>query len=114
MKLELLVKSLIGFVLVLVIQLFSKSKYYVISALVPLFPSLAIFSYYFVGSQGDIDKLSKTIIFGMLSLITYFSFLLALLILSKKMAIVPALICSSLVWFGVAAIQIFLWQKFMN
>ena len=114
MNFELFLKSGIGFVLLLVIQLLSKSKHYVLSALVPLFPSLAIFSYYFVGIQGDLDKLSKTIIFGMLSLITYFSFLLALLILSKKMAIVPALICSSLVWFGVAGIQIFLWQKFMN
>lgn len=114
MNIELLLKSFIGFLIVFVIQLFPKSKYYVLSALVPLFPSMAIFSYCFVGSQGDIDKLSKTIVFGMLSLITYFSFLLALLILSKKMVILLALICSSLVWFGVAAIQIFLWQKFVH
>ena len=114
MNFELFLKSGIGFVLLLVIQLLSKSKHYVLSALVPLFPSLAIFSYYFVGIQGDLDKLSKTIIFGMLSLITYFSFLLSLLFFSKKMSIGLALFCSSLVWFAVASVQIFLWQKFVH
>lgn len=46
----------------------------------PLFPSLGIFSYYFVGNEQGPQKLQETILFGMVSLLTYFSFRLALLI----------------------------------
>jgi membrane protein GlpM len=113
MNLQMLLKSGIAFLLVFIIQLCTKSKYYFISALIPLFPSIAMFSYYFVGKQGDYNKLSKTIQFGMLSLITYFSFLLALLILSKRLPITLSLFLSSLVWFIVAGIQITIWNKFL-
>jgi len=93
--LQLLVKAFIGFLLVFIIQLLSRTKYYFISALVPLFPSIAMFSYYFVGSVGDSIKLQRTIVFGMLSLIPYFSFLFALLVISKKLNIALSLACSS-------------------
>jgi len=77
MDLQMFVKSLIGFFIVFIIQILSKGRYYVLSALIPLFPSMAIFSYYFVAKQRGPDKLQETIVFGMLSLIVYFSFLLS-------------------------------------
>ena len=44
MDFSILAKAFVGFAIVLVIQLFAHSKLYYISALLPLFPSLAIFS----------------------------------------------------------------------
>jgi membrane protein GlpM len=112
MDLQMLIKSFIGFIVVFVIQLLSRSKYYVLSALAPLFPSMAIFSYYFVGKQGNADKLQETIIFGMISLITYFAFLLSLLIFTKYYKIVTALTLSSGVWFIFAIVQTLFWNYF--
>jgi uncharacterized membrane protein (GlpM family) len=109
---QIIIKSFIGFVVVFIIQLLAKSKYYVLSALVPLFPSMAIFSYYFVGEQGDAEKLQETIIFGMVSLVTYFAFLLSLLIFSKYYKLVTAIALASVVWFIFAIGQTLLWNYF--
>lgn len=104
-------KAGIGFLIVLVIQLFARSRFYYLAALVPLFPSMALFSYYFVGQGQSSARLEETIVFGMVSLLTYFSFLLALLVAVRhfQWRIVPALFAASLVWFAVAAVQIQLW-----
>ena len=112
MDLQIIIKSFIGFVVVFIIQLLAKSKYYVLSALVPLFPSMAIFSYYFVGEQGDVSKLRETIIFGMVSLITYFAFLFSLLIFAKHYKLVTAILLASVVWFVFAISQTLLWNYF--
>ena len=109
MDTSILLKALAGFAVVLVIQLFAHSRLYYISALVPLFPSLAIFSYYFVGSMQDQGKLQETIVFGMISLLTYFCFLLTLLIDSRHMKIVPALFVASAIWFAAAGVQFHVW-----
>ncbi len=106
MNLQMLLKSGIVFLLVFIIQLCTKSKYYFISALILLFPFIAMFSYYFVGKQDDYYKLFKTIQFGMLSLITYFSFLLALLIFSKRFPITLSLFLSSLVGLLLLALRL--------
>ncbi|GAB2905508.1 GlpM family protein [Uliginosibacterium flavum] len=104
-----LIKSSLGFVLVLIIQLAARSKLYYLSALIPLFPSLAMFSYYFVGSSQSVERLQETIAFGMLSLITYLCFLIALFISVRYLRIAPALLLASAVWFGVAFVEIRAW-----
>jgi uncharacterized membrane protein (GlpM family) len=116
MKLDISIflKAFIGFVIVFLIQILSKSKNYVLAALIPLFPSLGIFSYYFVSREYGGHKLQETIIFGMLSLVTYFGFLLALLIFSKHFKIVQSLIMASGVWFLCAFIQTNIWNYIMS
>ena len=109
MSLSLVLKALLGFVIVLLVQLFARSKHYYVAALVPLFPSLGIFSYYFVGNEQGPQKLQETILFGMLSLLTYFSFLLALLIGVRHFKVGTSLIVASGAWFAVAAAQIKAW-----
>lgn len=106
-------KAFIGFIIVFIIQILSKSKNYVLAALVPLFPSLGIFSYYFVSKEYGANKLQETIIFGMLSLATYFSFLLALLVFSKHFKIIQSLFMASGVWFICAFIQTNVWNFIM-
>ncbi|MBS1210253.1 MAG: GlpM family protein [Proteobacteria bacterium] len=109
MDVSILAKAFVGFAIVLVIQLFAHSKLYYISALLPLFPSLAIFSYYFVGQEQSVERLQETIAFGMLSLVTYLCFLVTLFIVVRHLRITPALLVASAAWFGVAAIQIQIW-----
>jgi uncharacterized membrane protein (GlpM family) len=109
MSLSLALKAFLGFVIVLLVQLFARSKHYYVAALVPLFPSLGIFSYYFVGDEQGPRKLQETILFGMVSLLTYFSFLLALLIGIRHFRVVTSLLVASATWFAVAAAQIKAW-----
>lgn len=109
MSLSLVLKAVLGFVIVLLVQLFARSKHYYVAALVPLFPSLGIFSYYFVGNEQGPQKLQETILFGMVSLLTYFSFLLALLIGVRHFRVGTSLIVASAAWFAVAAAQIKAW-----
>ncbi|WP_157288499.1 GlpM family protein [Uliginosibacterium gangwonense] len=104
-----LAKSSIGFFLVLLIQLAARSKWYYLSALLPLFPSMALFSYYFVGQNHSVETLQETIVFGMFSLLPYFCFLLALYFSVRGFRIVPALWLASGAWLVVAAVQIQAW-----
>lgn len=112
MDIQIVLKSFIGFLIVFIIQLFARSKNYVLAALVPLFPSMAIFAYYFVSEEQGLDKLHETIYFGMVSLITYLCFLIALLFFTKHFKIVFALLLSSGIWFICAIIQTSLWSYF--
>lgn len=104
-----LVKASLGFFLVLIIQIAARSKLYYVAALIPLFPSLAMFSYYFVGSTQSVARLQETIAFGMLSLITYLCFLIALFLAVRHLRIAPALLLASAVWFAVAGVEIRAW-----
>lgn len=112
LNLSILIKSFIGFFLVLIIQVISKSKNYYMAAMAPLFPSIAIFSYYFVRVNKGIESLKLTIIFGILSLLAYFFFLLSLYFFISKFKIVLSLFFSSIIWFIVAFIIIIFWNLY--
>jgi membrane protein GlpM len=109
---QLFVKALIGAGLVVIIQLFARSKNFYIAGLVPLFPSLALISHFMVGSQRSITELKTTIIFSMFSVIPYFTYLLALYYLVDRLRLEIALLAATICWVLVASLLIFLWNRF--
>jgi uncharacterized membrane protein (GlpM family) len=108
---NLLIKGLIGAVLVILIQLFSRSKNFYITALVPLFPTFSLISYYTLGTGHSTANLKKAIIFGMFAMIPYLVFLGALYLLVDRIKLGGALIVATLLWIAFATVLIIIWNK---
>ena len=108
---QLFIKALIGGLVVILIQLLTRSKNYYIAGLVPLFPTFALISHYLVGSQRTVMELKNTIIFSMFSLIPYFIYLLALYYLVDRLRLGVALTTAALCWGLAASLLIILWNR---
>lgn len=112
MNAGLIIKPLVGALVVIAIQVLSKAKNYYIAALVPLFPFFGLMSYYIVGSERGTSVLENTIIFGMFSLIPYFTFLITLYFSIKYYKLGYSLIIASIAWGVIAVILVVLWNRF--
>lgn len=112
MNMGLIIKPLVGALVVIVIQILSKTKNYYIAALVPLFPLFGLMAYYIVGLERGTSVLENTVIFGMFSLIPYFAFLITLYFSIKHYKLGYSLIIASIAWVAIAVILVILWNKF--
>lgn len=110
---SLLIKSLLGAFIVVIIALFSKSKNYYIAGLIPLFPTFALISHYIVFKDNGVEELRMTAIFGILSLLPYFLYLLSVIYFSTIFSMNKTLLVATSVWFGFAFLIIILWEKFL-
>lgn len=108
---ELFVKALAGAVVVIVIHLLSRTKNYYIAGLVPLFPTFALISHYIVGSARTTSELKETIVFGMLSLIPYLVYLVAVYYLVDRLKLELSLLLGVLFWAISAATLILAWNR---
>ncbi|GKX55671.1 membrane protein [Leminorella grimontii] len=108
----LFLKSLIGAGVVILISLLSKSKYYYIAGLAPLFPTFALIAHYSVGSSRPVADLRETILFSGFATIPMLTYLVALYALVGHFRLVPSLLMACLAW-GIAAwILVTLWGQF--
>ncbi len=108
---NLLLKSLIGALMVLLIGLLARTRNYYIAGLLPLFPTFALMAHYIVGSERGSAALKTTIVFGMWATLPYLAYLAALYWLVDRMRLLPALTCALLVWCAAAALLVLLWQR---
>jgi uncharacterized membrane protein (GlpM family) len=109
---DLILKAVAGAVVVIVIQFVSQTRNYYIAGLVPLFPTFAVISHYIVGTEHNVSNLKQTILFGILSLVPYFAYLISLYFLVDQLKLSFALIMATCFWAIVAAGLIALWNKF--
>jgi len=107
-----MIKALIGAVIVILIQLISNTKNYYVAALIPLFPFFGLISYYIIGTERGIKDLKNAIVFGVLSLIPYFAFLVTLYFTVDRYRIGYSLIIASIIWFVIAILLIVFWRIF--
>lgn len=110
--LALFAKCGLGASAVLLISLLSRSRSFYIAGLVPLFPTFALIAHYIVGSTRSAEDLRATALFGLVSLIPYALYLLAVYLLCTKMSLGWTLSSATLVWLLAASIQLLLWQRF--
>lgn len=108
---ELVVKALAGAVVVVIIQLLSRTKQPYLAGLAPLFPTLGLIAHYIVGSQRTVADLKEVILFGMLGLIPYLVYLATLYYLVDRCALLTSLLVATLCWIVVATILIVAWGK---
>ena len=108
---ELLVKALVGAGVVVIIQLLSRTRNYYIAGLIPLFPTFALISHYIVGSARTTRELKETIAFGMLSLIPYFIYLVAMYYLVDRLGLEWSLLAAVVFWAVAATILVLAWNR---
>lgn len=105
-------KCTLGAAAVLIISLLSRSRNFYIAGLVPLFPTFALIAHYIVGSTRSAEDLRATALFGLVSLIPYALYLLAVYLLCTRMTLGWTLSLATLVWLIAAGIQLIVWQRF--
>ncbi len=95
----------------LIIALLSKTKSFLISALVPLFPTFALIFHYIVGTERTMEDQRTTALFGLYSLIPYAAYLLAVYYFSYRLSLTGTLVCATLVWLVLAALLLVGWTR---
>ncbi len=108
---ELLIKAFLGAVVVIIIQLLTRTETPYLAGLAPLFPTLTLFSHYIVGTERTTTALKQTILFGMASMIPYFVYLLALYFLVDRFSLGVSLFLAVLCWGLTASVLILIWAR---
>ena len=108
---NLLLKSLIGALMVLLIALLSRTRNYYIAGLLPLFPTFALMAHVIVGSERGTAELRTTIVFGMWAVLPYLAYLGSLYWLIGRLKLVPALGGALAVWCLAAAVLVLAWNR---
>lgn len=109
---ELIIRAIAGALVVILISLFSRTPNFFIAGLLPLFPTFALIAHVVVATERGVTDLKSTIIFGMLSLLPYFIYLLTVYLMIDRFKLVPSLIGGVVAWTIVATILIFLWKQY--
>lgn len=104
-------KCTLGAAAVLIISLLSRSRNFYIAGLVPLFPTFALIAHYIVGSTRSMEDLRATALFGLVSLIPYALYLLAVYLLCLRTSLAWTLSLATLVWLLAAGVQLIVWQR---
>ncbi len=107
---NLLLKALAGALLVVLIQLCSRTKLFYLAALIPLFPSFTIITHYIVGSERDVADLKTTALFGIFGMIPYLIYLGTLYFSAERMKLGWALGGAAGAWLLSAAALILIWR----
>ena len=110
----LFLKGLLGASIVIIMSFIAKSKFFIIAGLVPLFPTFALIAHVLVYQSKGISGTKETILFGMLSLIPYFIYLLGVYLLIDKYKLYLALIISTVFWFLSAFIIYYIYMNYLK
>ena len=108
--LDILIKAAIGALFVVAIALLTKTKYYFLAGLLPLFPTFALISHYLVGTTNTPAQFRDVIVFGMWSLIPYGVYLLTVYLLYDKTSLYFTLGAGLLAWMVAALILVYFWN----
>ncbi|ANU39179.1 GlpM family protein [Vibrio scophthalmi] len=109
--LALFLKSMLGALAVLVIALLSRTPYFFVAGLVPLFPTFALIAHYIVGEEKGMEGLRATALFGLFSLLPYAAYLLAVYWLSYRYQLPTTLAFATIIWLLAAAVLLFFWTR---
>ena len=107
---SLLLKALTGALLVVLIQLCSRTKLFYLAALIPLFPSFTLITHYIVGSERSPADLKETALFGAFGMIPYLVYLGALYCAAGRMKLPWALGAASAAWLLSALALVAAWS----
>ena len=110
-KVIFLFKGFVGFSIVIILLLLSQTNKYYIAGLIPLFPSFAIVAHVIVYKGNGIKELKETILFGIFSIIPYFSYLMTLYYFVDLINFYYAIILSVFIWILLAFLLIIYWKK---
>lgn len=110
---DLLVKAVVGASFVVLISVLTKTRYYFLAGLLPLFPTFTLLSHYIVGTTNTPQEFRAVIVFGMLSLIPYFLYLATVYMMYNKTGLGKSMSAGLVVWSAASLILVFLWRSTM-
>ncbi|MFZ6690614.1 GlpM family protein [Undibacterium sp. SXout20W] len=104
-------KCLTGAFAVLLITLASKSRYFVLAGLVPLFPTFALIAHVVIGTSRSVTDLQTTALFGLCSLIPYAAYLATVYFLSVRTSLSITLTAAVVMWMVSASCMLLVWFR---
>jgi membrane protein GlpM len=107
---SLLFSALIGAILATCIAFIGRSHLYFLSGLMPLFPSFALLAQIEAFNIGGAFQVKQVAIFGLVALVPYAGYLLALILLIDKADLRVAMSAAIGAWFALAIVSIVLWD----
>jgi membrane protein GlpM len=105
-----IIKGGLGAIVVLLIAFLSKSKYVYLAGLAPLFPTFALFAHLLSFQSGGASALKEVAYFGLLSIIPYAAYLLAIIFLIDRTELSRAITISLLIWCLSSAAIVYSWD----
>ena len=106
----LLFKALIGAGAVVLMSWLSGLRLYYLVGLVPLFPTFALIGNSIAWADGGVPALQQAASFGLMSLFSYASYLIAVYYFSNYFNIYITLLIGVVAWAVVASISVYLWK----
>jgi len=106
---DLVLKGCVGAAVTIAIALVSRTKFYFLAGLLPLFPVFAVIAHFIAVGEVGVQGLRQVALFGIWSLVPYFAYLVGIYFLSEKFAFKYALLMSLLLWCVSSVLIIFLW-----
>jgi membrane protein GlpM len=108
--LELAVRTGLGALLVILVQLLARSENYYIAGMVPLFPTFALLSHYIVGKERTVAELRRTILLTILTLAPYSVYLIVLYLLVGRLELRWSLLVAVAAWGVATTILLAFWS----
>ena len=106
-----LIKGLLGAAMVIVIGLLAKSRFIYLAGLAPLFPTFSVVAHFLAYRQGGAPAVKIVAWFGLLSIIPFLAYLLAIILFIDRWGFSKALLAALGVWLAAAAFIVVLWNR---
>ena len=106
-----LLKGLLGAAVVIIIGLLTQSRFIYLAGLAPLFPTFSVIAHYLAFRQAGAPAVKIVAWFGLLSIIPYLAYLLAMILLIDRLGFGKTLLAALGVWLAAAAFIVVLWNR---
>ncbi|MDI6782616.1 MAG: GlpM family protein [bacterium] len=103
-----LLKAVIGGIFIGLILWLSQTRLSYLAGLLLFFPIISVPTFFFLGSNGNGDRMRETIIWSFWAIPVWVAFALTLYWCSYRLKILPSIFISLAVWFVVATILVIL------
>lgn len=106
--------ALIGALIALAIAALARSGVAFIAGLLPLFPTFSLFAHIKAFEVGGSCYVKEVSAFGLVSLVPYAGYLMALIVLVDRLELKSAMMLSLGVWLVLAGCAIAVWSQFLT
>ncbi|MCX7918395.1 MAG: GlpM family protein [bacterium] len=109
---QILIKAVIGGAFIGLILWLSQTKLSYLAGLLLFFPIISLPTFFFLGSNGNGDRMRETIIWSFWAIPVWIAFASTLYWCSYRFKILPSILLSLLVWLVCATILVFVKKGF--
>lgn len=104
--------GVLGAAMTILIALASRSNFYLLSGLIPLFPAFAIIAYFMAKQRDNGEELGNVIQFNIVALVPYLAFALCMYSLHTVLNFYVAMSISIVVWMLTALLTYHLYNTY--